>query len=292
MKYSSTRKLLPVVLIGLLFTTSAVGQMRRRGRALSVRPAAAKVRLVLGNPSNATADIRARDNFLLVKPQFVLSYNDTKGGANWVSWHLQKSDIGGVDRGDFHADPDLPAGFKRVTKADYTRTGFDRGHLCNSKDRTSSRAHNDATFSMTNILPQRPDNNQGPWRLLEDFGRTLARQGNELYITAGAFGSTGSITRGKVNVPKTFWKVMVVLPQGPDDLRRIDANTRAIAVCMPNTQGIRRKDWREYVTTIRNVESATGFDFLSTLPREVQDAIETRADAEGIAPPGANPCQQ
>jgi len=45
---------------------------------------------------------------------------------------------------------------------------------------------------MTNILRQAPDNNEGPWVKLEDFGRTLAEQGNERYIYAGAFGTGGT----------------------------------------------------------------------------------------------------
>ena len=293
MRHILPKRLLPLVLIGLLVSTAAASTARTR-KSSPVRPRprpAAVIHLVLGNPSGATVKISDRDNFLMVKPQFVLSYNDSKGGANWVSWHLQASDIGTVNRGDFHVDKDLPAGFKRVTKADYTRSGFDRGHLCNSKDRTNSKANNDATFAMTNILPQSPDNNQGPWKALEDFSRKLAKQGDELYIVAGAFGSVETIAGGKVNVPKTFWKVIIVLPLGRDDLKRINKDTRAIAVCMPNRQGVRGEDWRSFVTTIRNVEAATGYDFLSELPSSIQKAIETRSDAEATTPAGVNPCQ-
>jgi endonuclease G, mitochondrial len=55
----------------------------------------------------------------------------------------------------------LPGDFEKITKADYSNSGFDRGHICT--DRTDTRKNNDATFNMTNILPQAPDNNQGPW---------------------------------------------------------------------------------------------------------------------------------
>jgi endonuclease G len=257
------------------------------------------IHLTLGNPSGAIADTSSPDNFLMVKPQYVLSYNNTKGGPNWVSWHLQASDIGTEERGDFHPDDSEPAGFKKITKADYTNSGFDRGHICNSKDRTDTRENNDATFFMTNILPQAPDNNQGPWVKLENFERDLAKQGNEVYIIAGAFGAGGTgkngtsttIASGKVNVPKTFWKVMVILPLGTNDLSRINDSTRAIAVCMPNRQGIRNTDWHTFVTTIRNVEAATGYNFLSEVPTSAQNAVETRRDSVGIGPATANPCQ-
>jgi endonuclease G, mitochondrial len=291
-----TRRWLFPVAILLLPTLAAfpVGSVRV---ALPPQPqTAVSLHLTLGNPSNATADESDRDNFLMVKPQYALSFNNTKGGPNWVSWHLQASDVGDEERGDFHPDDSLPATFKHIRKADYNSAGFDRGHVCNSKDRTDTRENNDATFFMTNILPQAPDNNQGPWRILEDFERSLAQDGNELYIIAGAygsggtgkFGSTKKIAKGKVNVPKTFWEVIVVLPEGDNDLSRITKTTRAIAVCMPNEQGIRRTDWRKFVTSIRNVEVATKYDFLSELPLAIQAPIETRIDSEGTST--CNPC--
>lgn len=256
--------------------------------------------MALGNPSDATPDEANPDNFLMVKDQYCLSYNNTNGGPNWVAWHLTASDIGNEARGDFHPDDTLPEDFKMVTKSDYTGTKFDRGHVCNSKDRTNSRENNNATFFMTNILPQAPDNNQGPWRILEDFERSIAKEGNELYIYAGAYGSGGTggkgvveenIDGGDINVPKVFWKVIVVLPEGTDDLKRIDANTRTIAVCMPNTQGIRNTPWQTFVTTIGNVEKASGLQLLSVLPTATQQAIESKRAPEGQGSASANPCQ-
>jgi endonuclease G len=260
-------------------------------KSISTPQEPVSLHLILGNPSGSTTTISDDNNFLMVKPQYALSFNNSKGGPNWVSWHLKQSDIGMEKRGKFRPDTDLPAAFKHIQKADYKRSGFDRGHVCNSKDRTDTRENNDATFRMTNILPQAPDNNQGPWARLEDFERSLAEEGNELYIIAGAFGSTGRIADGKVNVPRVFWKVMVILPEGDDDLRRINEATRAIAVCMPNKQGIRRTDWHTFVTTIRNVEVATHFNFLSELPESVQDVIEVRRDSVGVGRVTSNPCQ-
>lgn len=283
-----------------VLTISAVAVMSASSNTTTVTPQeSVSVHLTLGNPSGATDDETNKDNFLMDKKQYALSYNNAKGGPNWVSWHLTDSDIGSESRGDFRTDTTLPTGFKRITKANYTNSGFDRGDVCNSKDRTNIRENNDATFLMTNILPQAPHNNQGPWVKLENFERKLARQGNELYIVAGAFGTGGTgtkgrfnkIANGKVSVPKTFWKVIVVLPLGENDLSRIKSDTRAIAVCMPNKQGIRNKDWRTYVTTIRNVEVGSRLSLLSLVPAVPQNAIETRRDSEGTGSASANPCQ-
>lgn len=290
MKYARFLLVTFVLVFASTLTASVAGSLGRT-------PPPPNVGLTLGNPSEATNDTSNADNFLMVKPQYVLSFNNSKGGANWVAWHLQASDIGSESRGDFHPDTSLPSGFKRITKGDYTGSGYDRGHLCNSKDRTNTRANNDATFFMTNILPQAADNNQGPWVKLENFERELAGQGKELYIYAGAFGTGGTgknglkqtIADGEVNVPKVFWKVMIVLPTGSNDLSRIKATTRAIAVCMPNKQGIRNTPWQKFVTTIHNIETATGYDFLSPVSSGIQQTIENRKDSAGTGT--GNPCQ-
>ena len=86
--------------------------------AVSINTQPPNVSLTLGNPSDATSDPSNADNFLMVKKQYVLSFNNSKGGPNWVAWHLQASDIGKFARGDFHVDNSLPSGFKHIKKAD------------------------------------------------------------------------------------------------------------------------------------------------------------------------------
>src|SRR5581483_4555199 len=109
-----------------------------------------------GMPSSAKADLIAR-------PQYVLSYNAEKATPNWVSWCLRRSDIGKAERGPFEPDPLLPRGFPRVTSHVYDSSGFDRGHMCPAKDRSATQADCDATFYMTNVVPQSPNSNQERW---------------------------------------------------------------------------------------------------------------------------------
>src|SRR5262249_48817452 len=103
-----------------------------------------------GNPSRAREDRADRDNYLMNRKYFVLSYNDTKGTPNWVSWRVAKEDLGNVPRNNqpFRPDPDLPPGFKKVLPSDYTGTGFDRGHMCPFGDRNGSEEAASATFVM------------------------------------------------------------------------------------------------------------------------------------------------
>jgi endonuclease G len=51
-----------------------------------------------------------------------------------------------------------------------------------------------------------------------------------------------------------------------------------IAVDMPNVKGILNADWQIYRTTVRQIEQSTGYNLLSNLPPDVQEAVETKTD--------------
>lgn len=243
--------------------------------------------LALGNPSGAEANPRFADNYLMQRPQFVLAYNRDTGIPNWVSWHLAAQDLGEAERSNnFRPDPDLPAGWYAVTPDDYTGSGYDRGHMTPSADRTASQADNEATFVMTNIIPQAPNNNRGPWVKLENYARELVRQGNEIYIVSGGDGELGFIGEGRVQVPAATWKAMLVLPAGDDDLSRIDANTTVIAVRIPNDDALvpEGADWQDFQVSVDEIEQLTGYDLFGTLAENVQAALESGDSSD---PPAA-----
>ncbi len=209
-----------------------------------------------------------------------MSYNGGAGGPNWVAWHVQASDLGNMRRGTFRPDPLLPADLQ-IRPNDYRGSGYDRGHVCPSGDRTDTRENNDATFVMSNMLPQAAALNQHVWAKLEDYARSLVRRGNELYTIAGGVGSAGRIGGGKVNVPVSCWKIILVLPQGDNDLARIDARTRVITVLMPNqdTPEVSGARWAKYLTSVAALEKQTGYDFLSALPDDIERALEAKTDS-------------
>ncbi|MBW4466589.1 MAG: DNA/RNA non-specific endonuclease [Pegethrix bostrychoides GSE-TBD4-15B] len=238
--------------------------------------------LLLGKPSNATA-FNAKD-YLLIRPQYALSYNRDKGIPNWVSWQLNQNWLGDLPRLPFEPDLTLPQGWYQVQPADYIGSGFDRGHVVPAADRDKTTADSKAVFLMTNILPQSPDNNQGPWEKLESYCRTLARSGKELYIIAGSAGLGGigsqgkktTVIGGKVQVPATIWKIVVVLDHPGLPIGSITAETPTIAVSMPNVQGIKANGWQTYRTSIDEIERLTGYDFLSALDPALQVILEAK----------------
>ncbi|MEG4857142.1 DNA/RNA non-specific endonuclease [Microcoleus sp. K1-B6] len=238
--------------------------------------------LLLGNPSNAVSSIASIDNYLMVRPQFVLSYNSKTKTANWVSWQLNKSWIGAADRQDnFRPDDSLPADWYKVRPNDYTGSGYDRGHIAPSADRTRNKGDNSSTFLMTNMMPQVPELNRGLWGDLEDYCRELVAQGKELYIVAGPVGRKGSIGRKeKIAVPTRNWKVIVVLDQQGLGMQGITNNTRTIAVMMPNDASVKGSGWKSFRVPVAKVEKETGLNFLSNVPPQVQQVIESKVDSQ------------
>jgi len=218
-----------------------------------------------------------------------------------VSWHLDGPWFGTLLRVDtFRPDPAVPPDWYRVQATDYFTTGFDRGHMTPNADRDNENRIpiNQETYLMTNMVPQAPDNNQGPWANLENYLRSIlnvAGQDYGIYIVSGPAGTGGTgsngfvntIADGHVNVPAYTWKVALVLPKGDNDVSRASAASRTIAVIMPNIQGIRtsdQNDWQNYLTTVDAVEQLTGYDFFSNLPDAVENSIE--AGVNGNNPPG------
>jgi DNA/RNA endonuclease G (NUC1) len=259
-------------------------------------PYGPEVHLTMGNPSNAVAVTSEPNNYLMEKPEFALSYNRDKGIPNWVSWHLEDIWTGSLTRVDtFRPDPAVPSDWYRVQASDYFASGFDRGHMTPNADRDkeTSSPINQATFLMSNMVPQAPDNNQGPWAAMENDLRGML-VGNEIYIVSGpvGVGGTGSnggtsatIAGGRITVPAYTWKVALVIPKGDNDVSRVTASAKTIAVIMPNVQGIRNNAWTGYLTTVDQVEALTGYDFFANVPDAVENSIE--AGVNGANPPGA-----
>lgn len=249
------------------------------GPSVPRTPASTNRNLALGNPSNATHDINQPTNYLIERPQYALSYNRDRGIPNWVSWQVTKQDLGDVKRSPtFTPDTSLPKGWYRVVLDDYTGSGYDRGHMCPSADRTATTADNEATFILTNVLPQAPANNRSTWEHLEAFSRTLVSKGHTLYIIAGGDGDNGTIANGKIAVPRNTWKIIVVLPKGATDSAQITADTPVIAVRIPNGLNDKLGDWDQYRVSVATIEKATGYQFFSNLAPNIQQALKAQVE--------------
>ncbi|HMQ78325.1 MAG TPA: DNA/RNA non-specific endonuclease [Ignavibacteria bacterium] len=231
------------------------------------------INVELGIPT----DSDPTDDFLIKRKQYVISYNKNKNVANWASWNLNKKWYGKYNRvSGFKPEYELPNNYHKVTTRDYTNTGYDRGHIVASKDRSNSTTNNKATFLMSNIYPQEPDLNQGPWKQLEEYCRKLCLRNNkELYVIAGGVFSTAKKLDNDIAIPDSCYKIIVILRRY-ETPKAITENTEVIAVMMPNESGIKKVKWETYETTVDNIEISSGYDFFSDLPTRIQDALERK----------------
>jgi len=238
------------------------------------------LQMLLGNPSNATASTTNHNHYLIQRDIEAMDYNDTRRQVNWASWHYTPGDTGSSGRGSFSVDTSLPPGFYQVLTTDYSGSGYDRGHMCPSGDRTVSTTVNDETFLMSNMIPQAPDNNQGIWANLETYSRAIAAS-NECLVICGpqGFGSAVTASSGQIPIASNVWKIIVAVPLGAGDtLSRITSNTRVIAVNIPNIQGIRTDPWQNYLTSVNQLQTNTGFNFFTTLNTNLATILRAKVD--------------
>ncbi|WP_157830476.1 DNA/RNA non-specific endonuclease [Siphonobacter sp. SORGH_AS_0500] len=92
----------------------------------------------------------------------------------------------------------------------------------------------------------------------------------------GSNGEVASISSGKVTVPKRCWKVILIMPEGINDVIRLNSGVKSeiIAIDVPNSQDVSGTRWRNYELKVRELEGRTGLNFFTELDQNIQDKIE------------------
>ena len=244
----------------------------------------------LGNPSGATADTNNHNHYLIVRDVEAMDYNDLLGQANWASWDLTAADVGSAGRSpDFFTDTNLPPNFFELPGDPinpFSGSGYDRGHLCPSADRTDTRAHNDEVFLMSNIIPQASLQNENIWADFEAYCRTLLSTNELLIICGPSLFTTNKLYSNHVTIPGYTWKIAVCVPLGPGlAVNRITASTRVIAINIPNTNSVASDPWQNYRTSVNNIQTDTGFTFFTALSSNLAAVLRSKVDGQPAPPP-------
>lgn len=122
------------------------------------------------------------------------------------------------------------------------------------------------SHALTNMCPQENSVNTGRWNTIEKLERKWAIQDSVLIIIAGPV-LTDEITRkigNDVSVPERFFKVILAPYSNPP---------RAIGFLVPNYQT--QEGAQQLAVSVDEVEAATGYDFFSTLPDEIESKVES-----------------
>lgn len=216
------------------------------------------------------APLTDRNEQILHRTGYTVSYNSATRLPNWVAWQLTSAHTSGpYKRGGIDFAEDEEVAEPRATDNDYYRSGYDRGHMCPSADNKWSETAQRESFLFTNICPQNHSLNAGDWNEMEQQCRRWANEMGSIYIVSGPIlykGKHKTIGKNKVVVPEAFFKVVLCTKGTP----------KAIGFIYKNQPGNRPKG--DYVNTVDEVERITGIDFFPALPDDVEDKVEASAD--------------
>ena len=202
---------------------------------------------------------------------YALNYNNRTRVAHYVVEHIKKSNLSGpaVRGNDFREDPVVPVQY-RATLADYTASGYDRGHMAPAADFTWSAQVMSESFYLSNMMPQNPGNNRGIWKYLEEQTRAIAMKYGDVYVITGTvYDKTVVPTIGNVSVPNQIYKIV------------IDAKTgRTLAYMFPNIK-LEVSDIDKYAVTVADIEQLTGIDFSPRIPANLKVKETQRTTLKG-----------
>lgn len=237
---------------------------------------------------------------------YTVEWNTGIRHSTWVafSWDSTTAAVDPeVNRQDkFKWDPDVAGSNGGVYASDYTKNGYDKGHICASEDRVFCQEANDQTFYFTNMSPQFSSFNQGFWKELEakvrSWGRaTLTGRYDTVYVVKG--GTTNRLlysyaginkasdgvvpmtdangysprSDGKVGlpVPEYYYMALLSVKNGV---------YHALAFIVPHSESLPKTpkvaELQQYVTTIDNLEYLTGIDFFCNLSDKKENEVEKK----------------
>jgi endonuclease G len=156
------------------------------------------------------AAVNAQDVVVLSHKLFTTHYSKSKHYPVKVEWWITKNSLTcpvKVKRGDkFIPDPKLPA--ETNLQADYTGSGFDRGHNFPAADAACDKEANEESFYFSNMTAQYPALNRGDWKELEMWSREMALKEDSVRVWMGSVGVAKKI--GTTSVPTQCWKVVYI----------------------------------------------------------------------------------
>lgn len=207
-----------------------------------------------------------REEIKLQRTGYTVSYNNFYKTPNWVAWELTRQETKGSEerKNRFAPDPDLPE--PRVEHADYTHSGYDRGHMAPAADMKWSKKAMEESFYMSNICPQNQKLNRDDWGDLEELCRSWARKYGTVYIACGPIYDKKQpkrIGEHRVAVPDRFFKVVLIYNR---------KSPIAMGFLFDNKAHHQALD--KYMVSVDSVEKVTGMDFFSKLPDNVENRIE------------------
>lgn len=168
--------------------------------------------LFLKNQHHATADVGffidttqtvSKYDTIIDKHIYKSYFNTTYKEPLFVSYVLYKGG-GECSREKFRFKNDCL--ISTATAKDYSKSGYDEGHLANAEDFAYNCEYDELTFRFYNCVPQTPELNRGIWHRWENIIRKESQKDSLLIITGNVFDN--ETIGNNVYVPSYCWKVV------------------------------------------------------------------------------------
>lgn len=210
-----------------------------------------------------------RDAQVIRHSGFTLQYEEDYEQARWVV-HRVLGKTGKAKRADrFTPDPLVKTG--SALPNDYTRTGYDRGHLAPAGDFKYSQTITNESFYMSNMSPQAHALNIGIWNDIEAKVRTWSKKFGPLVVVTGPVLKPGLATIGRstqVAVPEQYFKIVYDPKRG-----------KAIAFLVEN-RAYPDKLSSDLTVSVDEVERISGVDFFAGLPDSAEQGFEPQHEPD------------
>lgn len=239
-----------------------------------IRPGKKPVSYTVRNPQfdNLSYGVPGTADTIVEREGYALGYIEKHEQPAWVQYIMTADEVSrrAAKRGDdFRPDPEIPTG--SATPQDYTRSGYDRGHLAPAADMSFSVRTMSESFYMSNMSPQAPQFNRGIWSKLEKQVRHFAKRERRIVVVTGPIlpkEKTITIGANRVTVPEFYYKV--IYDTTPPE--------KMIGFVLPNKGS--KADLRTFAVTVDRVEELTGLDFFSEVPQPKQEQLERTITVE------------
>lgn len=200
---------------------------------------------------------------------YTVSYNPDFKIPNWVAYELTQEKVNNAKvkrHNKFIPDPKVKGATAR--NEDYSRTGYDRGHMVPAGDMKWSEKVMRETFYFSNICPQDRGLNSGVWNDLEMTIRVWAKEHKRIYIACGPVieKDLKRLGKNRVGIPRLFYKVVC----DPE-------KAQGIGFLFEN-RDYKQTSPRDLAVTIDKVEEVTGIDFFPQFPDEIEKEMEANVD--------------
>lgn len=210
---------------------------------------------------------------------FCIEWDISKKAQRWTAFRWDATNSGGyVKREDnFIEDYDIPEMY-RTTSANYSGSGYTRGHIIASADRWNSLEANRQTFLYSNMQPQLYSFNGGIWANLEMKVRSwnTADFRDTLYVCKGGTIDHSSdileTTRTGLRVPKYFF--MAILCKNKS---ATNGGYKAIGFYLEHRSFYEdEQNLSPYIVSIDRLEELTDIDFFCNLPDQIENQVEAQ----------------